>query len=62
MGFGPDATTIDDAYVDGVSLTHGSPQQHIWTFAALRTATLNSVFVMLPQIFPSHHLWVETLL
>ena len=27
-------TTIDDAYVSGVSLTHGSPRQHIWTFAA----------------------------
>ena len=27
-------TTIDEAYVDGVSLTHGSPRQHIWTFAA----------------------------
>ncbi len=26
---------IDDAYVDGVSLTHGqSPRQHIWTFAS----------------------------
>ena len=26
--------TIDDTYVDGVSLTHGhSPRQHIWTFA-----------------------------
>ena len=22
------------AYVDGVSITHGSPRQHIWTFAA----------------------------
>ena len=29
-----DVTTIDGAYVDGVSLTHGSPRQHIWTFAA----------------------------
>ena len=28
------STTIDVAYVDGVSVTHGSPQQHIWTFAA----------------------------
>ena len=28
------ATTIDGAYVSGVSLTHGSPRQHIWTFAA----------------------------
>ena len=26
--------TIDDAYVDGISLTHGNPRQHIWTFAA----------------------------
>jgi len=26
--------TIDDVYVDGISLTHGSsPRQHIWTFA-----------------------------
>ena len=27
-------TTIDEYYVEGVSLTHGSPRQHIWTFAA----------------------------
>ena len=27
-------TTIEGAYVTGVSLTHGSPRQHIWTFAA----------------------------
>ena len=26
-------TTIEGAYVAGVSLTHGSPRQHIWTFA-----------------------------
>jgi hypothetical protein len=26
--------TIDGNYVDGVSLTHGHPHQHIWTFAA----------------------------
>ena len=29
-----DVTTIDSPYVDGVSLTHGSPRQHIWTFVA----------------------------
>ena len=29
-----EATTIDEPYVSGVSLTHGSPRQHIWTFAA----------------------------
>jgi hypothetical protein len=33
----PEAFTslsINSKYVDGVSLTHGSPRQHIWTFAA----------------------------
>ena len=30
-----DTTTVDSAYVDGVSLTHGrDPREHIWTFAA----------------------------
>ena len=29
-----EVTTIEGAYVSGVSLTHGSPLQHIWTFAA----------------------------
>ena len=29
-----EVTTIDGAYVSGVSLTHGRPRQHIWTFAA----------------------------
>ena len=26
--------SIDTSYVDGVSVTYGSPRQHIWTFAA----------------------------
>ena len=26
--------TINDNYVDGISLTHGSPRAHIWTFDA----------------------------
>ena len=26
--------SIDAIYMDGVSLTHGNPRQHIWTFAA----------------------------
>ena len=30
---GPDVA-IDTYYVDGVSVTRGSPRQHIWTFAA----------------------------
>ncbi len=31
----PSPCTIDDPYVDGVSITHGShPRQHVWTYAA----------------------------
>ena len=29
-----DKMTIDDPFVDGVTISHGSPRQHIWTFAA----------------------------
>jgi hypothetical protein len=25
---------IDHAYLDGISMTHGSPRQHIWSFAS----------------------------
>ena len=33
-GFGPvTPETIDDPYVDGVSITHSTPRVHIWTFA-----------------------------
>ena len=28
------AITIDDYYVDGVSITRGSPREHVWSFAA----------------------------
>ena len=37
--FGTGTDNIDRDYVDGVSLTHGSPRQHIWTFAAARDET-----------------------
>ena len=26
--------TIDNAYIDGVSVTHGTPRKHIWSFVA----------------------------
>ena len=26
--------TIDQAYIDGVSVTYGTPRKHIWTFAS----------------------------
>ena len=28
--------TLDDPYVDGISITFGQPRKHIWTFAAAR--------------------------
>ena len=38
--------TIDDQYVDGISLTHGhNPRKHIWTFAA----ALHEVSTIHPQ-------------
>ena len=30
-------TTIDGSYACGVSVTHGTPQNHIWTFVAGRS-------------------------
>ena len=30
----PSPSSVDDIYVDGVSITHGYPRSHIWTFAA----------------------------
>ena len=37
------ALTIDDYYVDGISLTHGrNPRKHIWTFAAAVQEAINS--------------------
>ena len=29
--------SIDGPYIDGVSLTHGSPRQHVWTFISAAT-------------------------
>ena len=37
--------TIDDNYVDGISITHGTPRQHIWTFASGIGEAFNSADV-----------------
>ena len=34
-GFRIDQQPLDDAYVDGISVTFGHPRNHIWTFAAV---------------------------
>ena len=39
---------IDSYYVDGVSLTHERPRQHIWTFAAARDETISSLYSNCP--------------
>ena len=46
FGYNPD--NIDSYYVDGVSLTHGRPRQHIWTFAAARDETTSSRYSNCP--------------
>ena len=56
--------TIDDPYVDGVSITQGSPREHIWSFSAAWTedASLNTVCpctnsdITWPHMIPP---WVE---
>jgi hypothetical protein len=53
-GFGPSRYTpgINETYVDGVSLTHGSPRQHVWTFADA-TDEIESRHVTCPCLHPS---------
>ncbi len=45
LGLRSSSVTIDNNYVDGVSITHGAlPRQHIWTFAAaLDETTYNTL-------------------
>ena len=38
------SSTINEAYIDGVSITHGNPRQHIWSFVASLSATVGSSF------------------
>ena len=41
----PDNVALDDNYVDGVSITHGSPpRSHVWTFVAGNNEYSNSRF------------------
>ena len=38
----PRPSSLDDTYVDGVSITHGDPHSHIWTLAAGETEGIYS--------------------
>ena len=33
-GFGPNHNNLNGDYIDGVSITHGSPRQHVWSLIA----------------------------
>ena len=35
--------TIDQTYADGLSITRGSPRQHLWTLAVGRSETLYNI-------------------
>ena len=54
-----DVTTIDGAYVSGVSLTHGRHPQLVFLRFSLLVMML--VLAILPLILPSHNSWVETI-
>ena len=54
-----DATfSLSSVYVDGVSLTHGEPRKHIWTFAAAASemgvgaSSCQCIYLALPLILP----------
>ena len=56
-----DFTTINSNYVDGVSLTHGDPRKHIWTFAAALDRSYgereNQTSDLVKRIQSLRHLW-----
>ena len=45
--------SIDDYYVDGVSITYGNPRQHVWTFAAYRSDDNTYLINLCPCSQPS---------
>lgn len=53
--FGWERSNINAAYVDGLSLTHGYPRKHIWTFVA---GYENKQLPYVP--FVGHHFFMET--
>ena len=60
----PDFPTLDQNYVDGVSITHGTPRQHIWTvtFSTNHIALNCSTCVRNKPSFVSNHYSCEELL
>ena len=42
-GFGSNHNNLNADYVDGVSITCGSPRQHVWTLMALHSELINHI-------------------
>ena len=40
-GFGSNHNNLNADYVDGVSITRGSPHQHVWTLMAAHSESIN---------------------
>ena len=47
--------SIESYYLDGISITHGSPRQHIWSFAASPTET----YTLPTRICPCSHTGIQ---
>ena len=56
-GFGPSRFTpgINETYIDGVSITHGSPRQHVWSFAAAHDEVYDSELIRTGTNCPCLH-------
>ena len=47
--------TIDDIYVDGLSITYGTPRQHLWTYAIGSCACHSNSMTPAPPFFVGQH-------
>ena len=52
----PTSVTIDDIYLDGVSITRGSPRQHVWSFAVGTSETETTPFAIICSCTNSQNL------
>ena len=65
--FNTQNNSIDLVYVDGISITHGSPREHIWTYVAgftelhwLNSCPCMASSIRQPPSFVGNHYYCET--
>ena len=59
---GFNGTTIDNPYVEGLSITYGSPRHHLWTYAAARNGRClchSPSFASPPPSFVGQHIYCD---